>query len=63
MSSQHSDKNVMLGAFEIGVMLSIFFFGVLCVQTYTYFDAFPADRRLNKILVCILPVRHRILTS
>jgi hypothetical protein len=43
--------NEVLGAFEVGVLLSNFLFGVICVQTYTYFDTSPGDHRLNKIFV------------
>jgi hypothetical protein len=43
--------NDILGAFEVGVLLSLFLFGVICAQTYTYFDTYPDDRYL-KILVC-----------
>ncbi|KAH0582343.1 hypothetical protein H2248_010291 [Termitomyces sp. 'cryptogamus'] len=33
-----------LGALEIGVLVSIFLFGVVTVQTFTYYKKFPDDR-------------------
>ncbi|KAJ7752619.1 hypothetical protein B0H16DRAFT_1545969 [Mycena metata] len=35
----------------VGTVLNWSLFGVLAVQAYIYFLAFPADRRLNKIIV------------
>ncbi|KJA14220.1 hypothetical protein HYPSUDRAFT_49351 [Hypholoma sublateritium FD-334 SS-4] len=39
------------GALEIGVSVAIFLFGVVTVQTYTYFRRFPDDRLYFKALV------------
>ncbi|KAJ7681333.1 hypothetical protein B0H17DRAFT_1138487 [Mycena rosella] len=43
-----------LGAGEIGVVVGMFFFGIVTLQTFNYYRRFPPDSRLLKITV-----RHR----
>lgn len=44
------------GALEIGVAVAIFLFGVVTVQTYTYFRRFQDDRLYFKALVRSIPL-------
>ncbi|KAF7344690.1 putative Transmembrane protein [Mycena venus] len=39
------------GPLFLGVMFNWFLFGIITLQTYTYFTAFPEDRRITKWLV------------
>lgn len=41
-----------IGAIEAGTFVSIFFFGILSLQTYNYFMTFPNDRIGLKSTVC-----------
>lgn len=43
--------NFLLGAFQIGVLVSYALFGIVTAQTYTYFAKFPEDSLKLKILV------------
>jgi len=40
-----------IGALEIGALVSIFLFGLVTVQTYTYTYRFPKDPKLLRVLV------------
>ncbi|KAJ7028983.1 hypothetical protein C8F04DRAFT_1265380 [Mycena alexandri] len=42
-----------VGALELGVLLSVFLFGVLTVQTYIYFYRYPKDRGIYKLMVAL----------
>ncbi|KAJ7325775.1 hypothetical protein DFH08DRAFT_1027710 [Mycena albidolilacea] len=43
-----------IGALEIGVLFTVFLFGVLTVQMYIYFDRFPKDPLNFKVLVLLV---------
>jgi hypothetical protein len=43
-----------LGAFEIGVDVSLVLLGVLLIQIYYYFEHFSHDRRRVKTLVSVI---------
>jgi len=43
--------NGTLGALEIGVLISLFLFGIVTVQTSVYYDRFPKDPWHVKFLV------------
>ncbi|KAJ7758301.1 hypothetical protein B0H16DRAFT_1720903 [Mycena metata] len=52
-----------IGAYQIGVLLSCFLFGVMTVQTYVYYGRFPDDPPRLKILVatvCLFEVAQAI---
>jgi hypothetical protein len=40
------------GALQIGVLFSIFLFSILSMQIYYFFENYPHDRPLVKVLVC-----------
>ncbi|KAJ7630351.1 hypothetical protein FB45DRAFT_915270 [Roridomyces roridus] len=40
-----------IGALFVGVVASAFLFGIATLQTYTYYDNYPKDRRVFKYLV------------
>ncbi|KAJ7112535.1 hypothetical protein C8R44DRAFT_882302 [Mycena epipterygia] len=55
-----------VGALEIGVLFAIFCFGVLTVQVYLYFSAYPSDPcgfKLLVALVWLLDLGHTIAIS
>lgn len=41
------------GALEIGVMISMFLFGAVTVQTYNYYGLFPEDSKGLKSMVSL----------
>ncbi|TFK73251.1 hypothetical protein BDN72DRAFT_213600 [Pluteus cervinus] len=43
-----------IGAFEIGVLIAMFLFGVTTMQTFSYYRKFPADNRGMKIFVGVI---------
>ncbi|KAF8892818.1 hypothetical protein CPB84DRAFT_1732384 [Gymnopilus junonius] len=45
-----------IGAFFVGAVMSCTLFGVILVQTYTYFARFPKDRLIFKCLVAVICV-------
>lgn len=45
------DMNDTLGALEIGVLISVFLFGFVTLQSYLYFSKFPNDKWGLKVLV------------
>lgn len=47
------DLNPTIGVLEIGSLLSVCLFGVVTVQCHTYFNRFPNDWWLFKLLVTI----------
>lgn len=47
----HLNVNATLGALEVGVLVSVFLFGMVTVQTYSYYRKFPRDMDWIKILV------------
>ncbi|KAJ6595807.1 hypothetical protein DFH09DRAFT_1305586 [Mycena vulgaris] len=57
------DLNGSLGAIEIGVVLGVFLFGIVTLQTFNYYRDFPKDSRLLKAsvgLVWFLELGHTI---
>lgn len=60
------DVNVTFGAAYIGLSASIFAFGILSAQVYTYYHRYPLDRPAYKFLVAflwVLEALHTALTS
>jgi hypothetical protein len=58
--------NDTLGALEIGVLISLFLFGIVTVQTSVYYDRFPKDPWHVKFLVAfvwVLELGHSLLIS
>ncbi|KAJ6585359.1 hypothetical protein B0H19DRAFT_1059594 [Mycena capillaripes] len=53
-SSVSFSANATLGAYQIGVLVSYVFFGVMTTQTYIYYSRFPDDSRKLKILVAFV---------
>ncbi|KAF9055751.1 hypothetical protein BJ165DRAFT_442831 [Panaeolus papilionaceus] len=47
------DANATLGAIQIGVMISLFLFGLVTAQVYIYMNKFPND---PWILKCLVPI-------
>ncbi|KAF8891413.1 hypothetical protein BD779DRAFT_1515101 [Infundibulicybe gibba] len=45
--------NLTIGALEVGVLISTFFFGICTVQTCTYYRRYPDDKCLIKAMVCL----------
>ncbi|KAG6870330.1 hypothetical protein C0995_013723, partial [Termitomyces sp. Mi166 len=55
-----------IGAFEIGVMVSIFLFGLVTVQVFTYYKKFSSDPWLMKAFVgavWLLELAHTASTA
>ncbi|CAA7270107.1 unnamed protein product [Cyclocybe aegerita] len=48
------DVNGTLGALCIGVLISVFLFGIATVQAYIYYSNFPEDKVKLKILVAVV---------
>jgi len=42
------------GALQIGVLFAIFLFSILCMQIYYFFENYPRDRLLVKLLISIV---------
>ncbi|KAF8071611.1 hypothetical protein FPV67DRAFT_884030 [Lyophyllum atratum] len=64
MASESFDSTV--GAFEIGVMVSLFLFGLVTVQTFSYYKKFPNDPWQMRTFVAIiwtLELAHTALTA
>ncbi|KAG5726752.1 hypothetical protein E4T56_gene15195 [Termitomyces sp. T112] len=62
----NTDFNPTIGAFEIGVMVSMFLFGLVTSQVFSYFKKFPNDPYLMKAFVgavWILELAHTALTA
>jgi len=60
------DINITLGAFEVGVLTSVFLFGIVTCQTYVYYRKFPGDTWKLKLLVAsiwILELGHTVSIS
>ncbi|KAG6848259.1 hypothetical protein H0H93_001811, partial [Arthromyces matolae] len=60
------DLTPTLGAYEIGVLISMFLFGLVTVQTFTYYRKFPKDPWYLKLYVLALwltEVAHTMLTA
>ncbi|KAF8998578.1 hypothetical protein BDQ17DRAFT_1328794 [Cyathus striatus] len=60
------DLDSTFGAMFIGLLFATFFQGALSVQTYIYYENYPEDPRLTKILVgliWILDMAHLVLIS
>lgn len=49
--SEHFAADSTVGAIEIGALISIFLFGLVTVQTYTYVQRYPKDSLMLKLLV------------
>lgn len=47
------DLGTTIGALQIGSLFAIFLFGIVTLQAYLYYDAFPEDRWTYKSLVSI----------
>ncbi|KAG6911428.1 hypothetical protein DXG01_016525 [Tephrocybe rancida] len=65
-SDTGEDLDSTLGAYEIGVMISIFLFGLLTVQTFTYYKKFPNDAwylRTFVGVIWVLELAHTMLTA
>ncbi|KAJ7764913.1 hypothetical protein B0H16DRAFT_1526191 [Mycena metata] len=43
-----------LGAYQIGVLVSLVLFGVMSTQTYIYYGRFPTDTRNMKLMVALV---------
>lgn len=56
------DASGTLGTLEIGSFIALFFFGVLSLQTYNYFETFPKDRLGLKFTVAFLWVLELVQT-
>jgi hypothetical protein len=46
--------NITLGAFEVGVLISVFLFGIVTCQSYVYYRKFPLDAWILRLLVAII---------
>lgn len=53
MEAQARYIDGVLGPHEVGVMVAIFLFGLVTIQTFTYFRKYPEDPRSVKVLVCL----------
>jgi hypothetical protein len=51
MASDFNGLNGTYGAFEIGVLVATFLYGIETLQTYNYFRRFPKDSSLLKATV------------
>ncbi|VDC07108.1 unnamed protein product [Peniophora sp. CBMAI 1063] len=52
-----------IGALFLGWGISMLIFGLLCLQTWTYFSRYPNDSPRNKLLVaslCVLEIVHQV---
>ncbi|KAF8148434.1 hypothetical protein B0H34DRAFT_802967 [Crassisporium funariophilum] len=54
MATAPFDVHGTLGALSIGVLISVFIFGIATVQTYIYYSRFPQDQLKWKILVAVV---------
>ncbi|KAH0582353.1 hypothetical protein H2248_010302 [Termitomyces sp. 'cryptogamus'] len=66
MADQPLNLSTTLGALVIGVLVSIFLFGVVTLQTFTYYKKFPDDRWLLKTFVgvtWVLELIHAIVIT
>jgi len=62
----NGDLSDTLGALEIGIIISLFLFGIVTVQTSVYFDRFQQDPWYIKCLVAFtwcLEIGHTVLIS
>jgi len=50
-TSLMNNLHLQLGVLEIGSFVGVFLFGVLFLQTFNYYNMFPDDGWVNKILV------------
>ncbi|KIM37556.1 hypothetical protein M413DRAFT_76900 [Hebeloma cylindrosporum] len=48
------DLGTTIGALQIGSLFAIFLFGIVTLQAYSYYDAFPKDRWTYKTLVAVV---------
>ncbi|KAJ3512183.1 hypothetical protein NLJ89_g3670 [Agrocybe chaxingu] len=48
------DVNGTLGALSVGVLISVFLFGIATVQAYIYYSNFPDDKVRLKVLVAVV---------
>jgi hypothetical protein len=54
MQEQTPDYEAILGPHEVGVMVSIFLFGMVTIQTFTYYREYSKDTVHLKTLVSII---------
>ncbi|KAF5385563.1 hypothetical protein D9757_006797 [Collybiopsis confluens] len=47
-----------LGAFEIGTIVAAFLFGITTLQVYLYFEQYPNDGKILKLMVRLLSFEH-----
>jgi len=50
----YTNTDASLGCYMIGIIINIFFMGMLTIQTWNYYHIFKEDRKLLKILVGVL---------
>ena len=53
------DLGTTIGALQIGSLFAIFLFGIVTLQAYLYYDAFPKDRWTYKSLVKIYVLNRK----
>jgi len=58
----YSDTDASLGAYMLGIIINIFFMGMLTMQTWNYFHIFTEDRKSMKWYVGILYVINVLQT-
>ncbi|KAH0582191.1 hypothetical protein H2248_011838 [Termitomyces sp. 'cryptogamus'] len=66
MASIPTNLTPTLGVYEIGVLISMFLFGLVTVQTFTYYKKFPKDPWYLRLYVGVLwftELVHTMLTA